>query len=78
MYICALCASLVPQEVRRECQTGTGVTDRYKLPCGSWERNPVPLQEQQVPITATMPSQLYSPAVSLKAELTLTKDARLA
>lgn len=31
---------------------GTGVTHSYEPPCGCWESNPGPLQEQQVLLTA--------------------------
>ena len=33
----------------------TGVTDHYEQPCGCWELNPGPLEEQCVPLT-TEPS----------------------
>ena len=31
---------------------GTGILDDCELPCGGWELNPGPLQEQQVFLTA--------------------------
>ena len=31
---------------------GTGVTDSCELPCGCWELNPGPLEEQSVLLTA--------------------------
>ena len=31
---------------------GTGVSDRYELPCGCWELNPGLLQEQPVLLTS--------------------------
>jgi hypothetical protein len=37
----------VPSEVRRRCLTsGTGVKDGCELPCGCWELNLGPLEEQ--------------------------------
>lgn len=41
--------------VRVSGPLGTGVTDSCELPCGYWELNPSPLEEQPVPLT-TEPS----------------------
>jgi hypothetical protein len=36
----------------RMSNPGTGVIDRYDLPCGLWELNQDPLEEQLVLLTA--------------------------
>jgi hypothetical protein len=38
--------------------SGTGVTDGCKLPCGCWELNPGPLEEQPVLVTTEPSLQL--------------------
>ena len=49
MYICARRGRQIP---------GTGVTDSCELPCGCWELNPGPLEEQPVLLTAEPSPQL--------------------
>ena len=49
MCICASPNSYLCEGVR---SPGTGVTDNCELPCGYWELNPGPLEEQAVLLTA--------------------------
>lgn len=41
-----------PQKTEGADSPGTGVTDGWELPCGCWDMNPDPLQEQPVLVTA--------------------------
>lgn len=53
MYVCVLCACLVPKEARgRIGSPGTEITEGCELLCGCWELNPDSLEEQ--PVTLTM------------------------
>ena len=52
LHVC-LCTTCVPKESIR--YPGTGVRDGCGPPCGHWEANPGPLEEQPVPLT-TEPS----------------------
>ena len=49
MYVCMSCVCLAFEEARRGVRSpGTGITDSCELPCGCWQLNAGPLQEQQV------------------------------
>lgn len=53
LYVCTLCIYLVPLKARKCVGTPRPrVTDVYELPCGCWEPNPGPLQDQPVLLTA--------------------------
>ena len=53
MDVCAPLACFYPSEARRVCQfCGTGITDGSEPPCGCWELNTGPLEEQAVLLTA--------------------------
>jgi hypothetical protein len=41
---------------------GTGVIDRFKLPCVCWELNPGPLEEQDMLLTIEPSVQAYNDA----------------
>lgn len=52
MYIYGLHECFMPMNVRRGRQfPWTRVTDRCELPCGCWERDPGPPEEQPVLLT---------------------------
>jgi len=57
MYVCYMCIQcahvcLVPREVRRGCRASWNITDSSEPPCGCWEPNVDPLQEQQALLAA--------------------------
>ena len=49
MYVCTVWVQRSEEEVG---SSGTGVTDGCELPCGCWEPNSGPLEEQAVPLSA--------------------------
>jgi len=55
--MCCLCESVGFPEA--------GVTDGYELPCGCWELNLGPLEEQPVLLTAEPSLQISHPIFSL-------------
>lgn len=60
MYVCVSCICLVPVGVRKGVIfLGTGVMKNCKLPCGAWESNPGPLNQQPL-LLANDPSQQSS------------------
>lgn len=48
---------------KRTSVSGTGITEKYEPPCGCWELNPEPLQEQPVFLNAEPSLQLPGPRV---------------
>ena len=59
MYVCALGADLVLEEVRRgRGSPQKGVTDNSEPPCGCWQSDLDALQEQEVLRTAQPSPQL--------------------
>ena len=67
-FLCAsiFCIHACLWEIARSSETGIGVTDSCELPCGFWELNPSPLEEQPVLLTAE-PS-LQPSILSFKSE----------
>lgn len=56
VYSCVPSACLVSPESEGGVRApGTGVIDSWEPPCGFWELNPGPLQEQRVLLLATEP-----------------------
>ena len=54
MYVCVPCVYMIPpRRPEKDIKyPGTGVTDNCEPPCGCWELNLGPLQEQQVLLTS--------------------------
>jgi len=50
-----MCA--VPTKSRKIRSSGTGVIDGFEIPCGCWESNPSPLEEQPMCLTSEPPPQ---------------------
>ena len=76
MYVCIQCMCLMPKESRTGYRfPGTGVTDDSELPCGCWELNLGPLEEQPVRL-ATEPS-LWAILVILSVHYTQLEVLRL-
>lgn len=46
MYVCEPCVSVTQGQKKINRSFGTGVRDVSELPCGCWELNPGPVQEQ--------------------------------
>lgn len=64
MYVCTSCGCLVPVEAKRghEIPPRTRILDSCELPCGYWESNLHPLQEQV--LLPSQPSLQPRPSVS--------------
>jgi hypothetical protein len=58
LILCALVFCLYACLCEGVVSPGTGVTDSCGLPCGCWELNPGPLEEQRV-LLITKPSLLF-------------------
>ena len=54
MHVCVYVHCVLEEIIR---SSGPGVTEDYELPCGCWELNSGPLQEQQVLLTTEPPFQ---------------------
>ena len=54
-HVCAWCLWWPEEGIG---SPGTGVTDSCELPCGCWELNPGPLEEQSVLLTTGPSLQL--------------------
>lgn len=52
-----ICAASMEASRERQIPPGNGLTDGCELPCGCWELNSGPLQEQQGLFTAEPPLQ---------------------
>jgi hypothetical protein len=52
MYDCVPLDSLVPEDIIRFLRAG--ITDGCEPPCGGWESNPGPLEEQPVLLTTEL------------------------
>ena len=66
--VCTVCPQRSDESIRFP---GTGVTDSCELPCGCWESNPGPLQEQSVRVTTENSLKSSHPAFYVGSTLEL-------
>jgi hypothetical protein len=60
MYVNHVCAWYLQRPLESTGSLGTGVMDDWELPCGHWELNLGPLQEQHLLLTSESSLQPYT------------------